>query len=188
MRHTAGTSLVAAWAAAHVNAAEGGAPKRFFKLRSIGKVEKQGQGVRLRIFDEYVDGLLGLEHWSHVNVFYWFDQNDTPQQRRVLRVHPRRDRQNPLTGVFACRAPVRPNLIAMSVCKILSVQGNLVTLDDLDAFDATPVLDLKPFIPPDAPTEDVRVPAWARQRRTSGPRANPVPTSVDRGRTPKDTP
>ena len=124
--------------------------------------------MRLRIFDEYVDGLLGLEGWSHLNVFYWFDQNDTPQRRRVLRVHPRGDKQNPLTGVFACRAPVRPNLIALSVCKIILVQGNLVTIDDLDAFDATPVLDLKPFIPPDAPTKDVRVPAWAGPRKASG--------------------
>ena len=76
--------------------------------------------------------------------------------------------QNPLTGVFACRAPVRPNLIALSVCKILSVRGNVVTLDDLDAFDGTPVLDLKPFIPPDSPREGVRVPDWAKGKRPSG--------------------
>ena len=169
MRHTAGAGLITAWAAsARADAAAGGEPKAFFKLFPIGKVEKQGKVVRLRIFDEYVDGLLGLDGWSHVNVFYWFDQNDTPQRRRVLRVHPRGDKQNPLTGVFACRAPVRPNLIALSVCKIISVQGNLVTVDDLDAFDATPVLDLKPFIPPDAPTKDVRVPAWAGPRKASG--------------------
>jgi len=101
--------------------------------------------------------------------FTGFDRNDTPQRRRILRVHPRGDKQNPLTGVFACRAPVRPTLIALSVCKILSVEGNLVTLDRLDAFDATPVLDLKPFIPPDAPRQDVRVPDWARRRKSSGP-------------------
>ena len=101
--------------------------------------------------------------------YYWFDQNDTPERRRQLRVHPRGDKQNPLTGVFACRAPVRPNLIALSVCKILSVQGNLVTLDGLDAFDATPVLDLKPFVPSDASMQDVRVPAWAKERKPSSP-------------------
>jgi tRNA-Thr(GGU) m(6)t(6)A37 methyltransferase TsaA len=143
-------------------------PKPVFSLHPIGKVEKQGQSVRLRIFDEFVEGLLGLDGWSHVNVFYWFDKNDTPPQRRVLRVHPRGDKKNPLTGVFACRAPVRPNLIALSVCRLLTVQGNLVTVEGLDAFDATPVLDLKPFIPPDAPTQGVRVPAWAREGRATG--------------------
>lgn len=165
-RGAAVASLLAAWTGgARAAAADEGDSKMIFKLVPIGTVEKKGSAVRLRIFDEYTDGLLGLDEWSHVNVFYWFDRNDTPQQRRVLRVHPRSDKQNPLTGVFACRAPMRPNLIALSVCKIVSVAGSLVTLDELDAFDGTPILDLKPFIPPDAPTKDVRVPAWARGGR-----------------------
>jgi tRNA-Thr(GGU) m(6)t(6)A37 methyltransferase TsaA len=169
MRGAAGASLVTAWVGgARADTAGNGDSKTIFQLFPIGKVEKKGQVVRLRIFDEFVDGLLGLEGWSHVNVFYWFDQNDTPQQRRVLRVHPRGDKQNPLTGVFACRAPMRPNLIALSVCRILSVQGNLVHLEGLDAFDATPILDLKPFIPPDAPMRDVRVPAWLKEKKPAG--------------------
>jgi len=166
----AGAGFATTWAAnVQADAGTGENAKPSFKLFPIGKVEKQGQVVRLRIYDVYADGLLGLDGWSHVNVFYWFDKNDTAQQRRVLQVHPRGDKQNPLTGVFACRAPVRPNLIALSVCKILSVQGSVVTVDDLDAFDATPILDLKPFIPPDAPTKDVRVPAWAGPRKPAGP-------------------
>ena len=135
-----------------------------FKIYPIGKIEKQGEIARIRIFEPYVDGLLGLEAWSHVNVFYWFDKNDTPQQRRILQVHPQGNDENPLTGVFACRAPVRPNLIALSVCKIVSVKDGVVTLDGIDAFDQTPVIDLKPFIPPDAPRQDVRVPAWTKAK------------------------
>ena len=134
----------------------------FFKVVPIGRVEKEGTSVRLRIFDEFVDGLLGLSEWSHVNVFYWFDKNDTPPRRRSLRVHPRGDPAKPLTGVFACRAPVRPNLLALSVCRIVSVKGNLVHVDQIDAFDATPIIDLKPLIPPDAPTGEIKVPSWAR--------------------------
>ena len=136
------------------------ATDKLFKMFPVGKVEKDGQTARLRIFDQFTDGLLGLEEWSHVNVFYWFDQNDTPQRRRTLRVHPRGDQSNPLTGVFACRAPMRPNLIALSVCRIVSVKGNVIDVDQIDAFDATPIIDLKPFIPPDAPMEGVKVPAW----------------------------
>jgi tRNA-Thr(GGU) m(6)t(6)A37 methyltransferase TsaA len=162
MRRAAGGGLVAVCAtAAHAEAPADGDPKPSFKLVPIGKVEKEGQVTRLRIFDEYGDGLLGLDEWSHVNVLYWFDKNDTPAQRRMLRVHPRGDQKNPLTGVFACRAPVRPNLIALSVCKIISVTGNVVTVEGLDAFDATPILDLKPFIPSD--TKDLRTPTWTKQ-------------------------
>ncbi|MBE0545348.1 MAG: tRNA (N6-threonylcarbamoyladenosine(37)-N6)-methyltransferase TrmO [Verrucomicrobia bacterium] len=170
MRQVAGSGLLATGSvAARADPTATGVALPFFKLFPIGAVEKKGEGVHLRIFDEYVDGLLGLEEWSHLNVFYWFDKNDTPHQRRMLRVHPRGNQENPLTGVFACRAPVRPNLIALSVCRILAIQGNRITVDDLDAFDGTPLLDLKPFIPPDAPTKDVRVPVWARGNRPSSP-------------------
>ena len=135
-----------------------------FELFPIGAVEKTEESARIRIHDRYAEALLGLDGWSHVNVFYWFDKNDQPTKRRILRVHPRGDGKNPLTGVFACRAPVRPNLIALSVCKILSIEGPVVTVDGIDAFDATPVLDLKPFIPADAPDGEIRVPSWAKRR------------------------
>ena len=135
-------------------------PETFYQVYPIGKVEKKGASTQIRIFDKYADGLLGLDQWSHVNVFYWFDKNDVPEKRRILQVYPRDNRENPLTGVFACRAPVRPNLIALTVCKILSVEKNVLTVDGIDAFDATPVIDLKPFIPPDAPRINIKVPDW----------------------------
>jgi tRNA (Thr-GGU) A37 N-methylase len=61
-----------------------------------------------------------------------------------LQVHPRGDPSNPLCGVFATRAPVRPNLIALSRCRVLSVQGSVIEIDDIDAMPDTPVLDIKP--------------------------------------------
>jgi tRNA-Thr(GGU) m(6)t(6)A37 methyltransferase TsaA len=140
-------------------------PETFYKVHPVGVVEKKGESTRIRIFDRYADALLGLDQWSHVNVLYWFDKNDVPQKRRILRVHPRGNKENPLTGVFACRAPVRPNLIALTVCKVISVEKNVLTVDKIDAFDATPVIDLKPFIPPDAPRDGVTVPAWTGTRR-----------------------
>lgn len=60
------------------------------------------------------DGLLGLEQWSPIWVFHWFDRNDTPAKRSVLQVHPRGNPDNPLTGVFATRSPVRPNLACVT--------------------------------------------------------------------------
>ncbi len=134
-----------------------------FSLVPIGRVEVKDGAAAVRLDDAFKDGLLGLDQWSHVQVVYWFDKNDTPQKRKVLRVHPRGDADNPLTGVFACRAPVRPNLIALSVCRIMGIEDGVVRLDAIDAFDGTPVLDLKPFTPADAPSQDVKVPDWARR-------------------------
>jgi tRNA-Thr(GGU) m(6)t(6)A37 methyltransferase TsaA len=110
---------------------------------------------------QYQKGLLGLEEWSHVHVIWWFDKNDTPQRRAVLQVHPRGDKANPLTGVFACRAPVRPNLIALSLCKIVSIKDNMIEIANIDAFPGTPVLDLKPYAPGMDSASDVKMPRWA---------------------------
>ena len=144
--------------------AHGGEAKRaFFQLFPVGVVEKQGGTTCLKIADEYVKALKGLDGFSHVIVLYWFDRNDTPAKRRILEVHPRGDRSNPLTGVFACRAPVRPNLIALSVCRILTVEGNTVRVDKIDAFDRTPILDLKPYIPAIDSPERVTLPGWLKR-------------------------
>ncbi len=163
-----GALLTAAGCASTARAEVAAADAATIKLVVIGRVEGKDKEVAIRLSDAYADGLLGLDQWSHVQVLYWLDKNDTPQKRNVLRVHPRGNRENPLTGVFACRSPMRPNVIGLSVCRILSVEGSLVRLEGLDAFDGTPVLDLKPYIPTDAPTQGVKVPDWAR-RGPGGP-------------------
>ncbi len=115
----------------------------------------------LRIFKKYEGALKGLDGFSHVFVLYWFDRNDTQEKRSILQVHPRGNKKNPITGVFACRAPVRPNLIALSLCKIISVKNNIVYIENIDALDNSPILDIKPFIPQiDHIIKDVRVPDW----------------------------
>ena len=98
----------------------------------------------LEIDEQYQPALLGVDQLDSIWVLYWFDRNDTPAGRRILQVHPRRDPDNPLRGVFATRAPVRPNLIALSRCRVLSVHDNIIEIDEIDAFDDTPVLDIKP--------------------------------------------
>jgi len=137
-----------------------------FTLHPVGKVEKKGGKAAVVVAPEFADALLQLDRYSHVWVFYWFDRNDTPEKRAVLRVHPRGNRENPLTGVFACRSPFRPNLLALSLCKIRSVEGNRVELEDIDAFDGTPVLDLKPYVPGLDRAENAKAARW---------RARPAP-------------
>lgn len=131
------------------------------RIYPVGQVERDGEFVHLRIFDEYRDALLGLEGYSHIFVLYWFDRNDTGKKRRILRVHPRGNQDNPLTGVFACRAPVRPNLIGLTLCKVLSVTDATVQVDKIDALDGSPIVDIKPYIPGiDNATTDVGTPDW----------------------------
>ncbi|MCK5244582.1 MAG: tRNA (N6-threonylcarbamoyladenosine(37)-N6)-methyltransferase TrmO [Deltaproteobacteria bacterium] len=132
-----------------------------FRVFPVGKVKKASGTTTIEIYDKYADALSGLNRFSHVVVLYWFHKNDTPERRRTSRVHPRRNPSNPLTGVFATRSPRRPNLIGLSVCKILSVEKNIVRIDSIDAFHDTPVLDLKPYLPRMDTVQGSFGPQWA---------------------------
>ena len=133
-----------------------------YTVSPIGRIEQQAGRTLVRLEARWQDGLLGLEQWSHIWVFYWFDRNDTPERRSVLRVHPRGNRDNPLTGVFATRSPMRPNLIAVSLCRVVSVKGNDIEIESIDAFDQTPVIDIKPYIQRlDRPQAELKAPGWA---------------------------
>jgi len=135
----------------------------FFKLYPVGRVDKEGKSVKLRIHEKYRDALKGLDGFSHAIVLYWFDRNDTPAKRSILQVHPRGNKENPLTGVFACRSPARPNLIAVSRCRILGIEGGVLSVDKIDALDNSPILDIKPYIPSiDLETRGVRLPDWLK--------------------------
>jgi len=146
---------------AATRAAKSGATS--FDIYPVGEVEKRNGEAALRIDAKYADALDGLDQFSHVWVFYWFDKNDTPEKRRILKVHPRGNSKNPLTGIFATRAPVRPNLIALTLCKVLSVSGNRVRIDEIDALPGSPVIDLKPYIPRSDCRPDATVPAWVNR-------------------------
>jgi tRNA (adenine37-N6)-methyltransferase len=134
-------------------------------LNPVGVVQKQGKRAYLEIYPEYASALKGLQGFSHLWVFYWFHENDTPVRRQTLQVHPRRDPANPLTGIFACRSPERPNLIGFTACRIVSVQDNLVEVADLDARDGSPILDLKPYIPEGDAISEARTPDWLQRTK-----------------------
>lgn len=137
-----------------------------FVVHPIGQFQKTDEHTRIVLDKKYQAGLLGLDGYSHIQVFWWFSNNDTPEKRSILQVHPRGSRDNPLTGVFATRSPFRPNLIALTLCKIVSIKDNVIEIEKTDAFDGTPILDIKPFIPGYDTTEDAKVPGWAGGRRS----------------------
>ena len=131
-----------------------------FKMQPIGLVQKTEGQTLIVLNKEYEPGLLGLDGFSHIYVLWWFSLNDAPDKRATLQVHPMGNRENPLTGIFATRSPRRPNLVALTLCKIVAVKENMIEVEKIDAFDDTPVIDIKPFIPGYDTTEDGRVPKW----------------------------
>lgn len=131
-----------------------------FYIFPVGAIKKQDERTWIEIFEKFKDALLGLDEFSHITVCYWFHENDNPDKRGMLQVHPRKDEKNPLRGVFATHSPVRPNLIAISICQILSIHGNTIQIDKIDAFNGSPVIDIKCFIPSSISRSDVRLPDW----------------------------
>lgn len=134
-------------------------------FRQIGTVQKDKEHTTLVMNKDVESALLGLDGYSHVLVFWCFDKNDTPEKRAVRQVHPRGNKKNPLTGIFACRCPARPNPLALTLCKIISVKGNVVEIEKIDAFDGTPILDLKPYIPGYDSSEAATVPNWIGKKK-----------------------
>jgi len=135
----------------------------FFQIFPVGIIRKKEEKTSIEVYEEYREALLGLEQFSHIIVLCWYHRNDIPEKRRILKVHPRGDKALPLTGVFGTRSPVTPNLIALSTCEILSIDGNIIRIDKTDAFDGTPVIDIKPCIGKDDSMINVRVPEWVDQ-------------------------
>jgi len=131
-----------------------------FQLTVVGTIHKTEAKTWIEIEAPYLPAMDGLEGFSHINVFFWFHENDTTEGRQVLKVHPRRDDDNPLTGIFATHSPLRPNLIGMTLCRVLAVDSPRIVIDRIDALDGTPVLDIKCYIPSSRAFENLRLPEW----------------------------
>ena len=95
----------------------------------------------VEVFPEYADGLKDLDGFERIWLIYWFDRAPAPQ---LLVVPFLDDRER---GVFATRAPSRPNAIGMSVVRLLQVVGNTLEVANVDILDGTPLLDIKPYVP-----------------------------------------
>jgi len=102
----------------------------------------------VEILPQYVAGLKDLAGFSHIILLYYLHLAN----RVGLTVTPFLDSEP--RGVFATRAPQRPNPIGLSVVKLIEVDQNILYVENLDILDGTPLLDLKPYIPEfDSPIE-----------------------------------
>ncbi|MFE7954863.1 tRNA (N6-threonylcarbamoyladenosine(37)-N6)-methyltransferase TrmO [Streptomyces sp. NPDC057413] len=95
--------------------------------------------------EDYLPALDGLTPGTDVLLLTWLDRAD----RTTLTVRPRGDAGRPLTGVFATRAPDRPNPIGLHTVHLLTVTGPRLHVRNLEAIDGTPILDIKPLLTPD---------------------------------------
>jgi len=133
-----------------------------YEVFPIGYVRRDKERTYLEILEPYIPALKELERFSHVQVFWWFSGFDDEMYRGITQ-SDQAPYEAPVLGVFACRSPVRPNPIGLTTAEILSVgqDAGVVEIANIDAFDDTPVLDLKPYIPACDRVKEVRVPAWA---------------------------
>lgn len=131
------------------------------EIHFIGVVEKVGEEeAQIRIFSEFCNGLTGVEEFSHLIVLYWFHLRDNEADRRTLMVFPKRHKVNVKKGVFACRSPSRPNPVGLCVVELVKREDCVLTVRGLDAFESSPIIDIKPYIPSMDFVENARFPDW----------------------------
>lgn len=112
---------------------------------------------RLELAPAYAAGLRGLDGFSHVMVVCWLHL--VPDALRTVAVEPPAPGL-PAVGVFAARTQRRPNPLGLTVAAVVKVEEGALTVRGLDAVDGTPVLDLRPYLPPYDSVPDARMPAW----------------------------
>lgn len=111
----------------------------------------------IEIFPEYTRGLKDLDQFSHLILIYHLHLSEGYE----LEVRPFLDSQE--RGVFACRAPSRPNPIGVSTVRLKGIEGSMLQIADLDIVDGTPLLDIKPYVPSFDERQNVRI-GWLENR------------------------
>jgi len=107
----------------------------------IQPVFAEGAGGRVEVFDKYAEGLKDLDGFDRIWLIYWFDRVSQVN----LTVKPFLDTVE--RGLFATRAPCRPNPIGMSSVRLLKIEKNVLHVADVDILDGTPLIDIKPYSP-----------------------------------------
>ncbi|HKM59717.1 MAG TPA: tRNA (N6-threonylcarbamoyladenosine(37)-N6)-methyltransferase TrmO [Candidatus Bathyarchaeia archaeon] len=133
-------------------------PIGYVKTDAVGnEVKDKKRTSKIVLKSELVEALDGVEGFSHVFILFWL--NEVVSQTRALKFHPRGRKEMPLLGIFALRTNQRPNPIGLTLVELLNIGGNTLTVRGLDAYDGTPVLDIKPFDAWDC-AKNMRVPEW----------------------------
>ncbi|MFP3984726.1 MAG: tRNA (N6-threonylcarbamoyladenosine(37)-N6)-methyltransferase TrmO [Candidatus Bathyarchaeia archaeon] len=142
------------------------------KIEYIGSVKRASPNENVKdknliskivLRGELAEALDGIEDYSHIFVIFWLHKV-SDGEKLIMKVHPQAKLELPLTGIFATRTPNRPNPVGLTLVRLLKRDGETLWVKGLDAFDGTPVLDIKPYYGEDI-SEDIRVPRWMTRMR-----------------------
>ena len=105
----------------------------------------------VEVFPEYIEGLQDIEGFSHITLLFYFHLSAKPALKRKPFME---DKEH---GIFAIRAPNRPNPIGISTVRLVDVERNILHIKDIDIVDGTPLLDIKPYVPEFDKYETVKI-------------------------------
>lgn len=111
-----------------------------YKLTSDVPSQYKKETSEIEIYEEYKQGLKGIEDFSHIHVFYWLHKS------KGYSLHVNTPWDDVPHGLFTTRSPHRPNPIAHSIAKLTERKDNILKVRGLDAIDGAPVLDIKPYV------------------------------------------
>lgn len=126
--------------------------------KNAGEARAAGTVCTIELDPRWAPGLKDVETCSHLVVLYWMDRS----RRDIVLQVPRHYGEQ--RGTFSLRSPARPNPIAMSVVRLLKVEGNTLSVVGLDCLDGTPLLDLKPYFASTDAVPDAVV-GWHKARK-----------------------
>lgn len=131
------------------------------KIKSIGYIHNDNNNKYITINENYISALKGLEDFSHAQVMWVFNKYCDEKHRKILQFTPPFKSQK--LGIFSSLAPFRPNPIAISNIEIKNIDfiNGVIEISKIDAYDKTPVIDIKPYIPYYNRIKKVKVANWA---------------------------
>jgi tRNA-Thr(GGU) m(6)t(6)A37 methyltransferase TsaA len=133
-----------------------------YQVTVVGFIRKpEEESIFIDLDDKYWPGVLQVDKFSHIIVLWWIHERDNVENRSNLQDYPPAEGAE-LSGVFASRSPARPTPIGHSIVKIESFdeKEKRIYLDQIDAIDGTPIVDIKPYMPFSDKVDDAKVPQW----------------------------
>jgi tRNA (adenine37-N6)-methyltransferase len=127
----------------------------------IGYVKVCDEYSELEINSEYSKMLNGIDYFSHLFIIYWAHK-EGPRASERAEVHPLGNREFNKVGIFATHSPSRPNNILVTVVRFIGRNENILRVSGLDAFDGSPIIDIKPYFHEPMEDEVIRIPEWTK--------------------------